>query len=202
MEGRYRCLLRWCCLLLDVWGTMTRLLIKRLFQHVFMLNINKLDLCLKKNPDLLISIHCFKTQRKIRKVIAFDKYLFCVHAQIGRPSRHGNAGFCEFNEVFLNSTGNLERIDRNTGLYVTQQRVYYTLLQISVYNQQRFVTVTQIYNPGCFRRRSHTSRASATGLYLFCGAIAELVGDLLPPSGLNFLRRELNKKLFQFFLIK
>lgn len=38
--------------------------------------------------------------------------------------------------------------------------------------------------------------------HLFGRAIAELICNLLPPSGLHFLGRELNKKLLQFFLLK
>lgn len=67
-------------------------------------------------------------------VRAFDKYLLCVHAQIGRPSRHRNTGFCKFNEVFLNSTGNLECIERNTDLYNAQQTI------IIHYRKYQFIT--------------------------------------------------------------
>ncbi len=40
------------------------------------------------------------------------KYLFSVHAQVGCSSRHGDTSFCQFDEVLLNSTGNLECFNR------------------------------------------------------------------------------------------
>lgn len=39
---------------------------------------------------------------------ALGKYLFSVHAQVGCSSRDGNTSLCQFDEVFLNPTGNLE----------------------------------------------------------------------------------------------
>lgn len=41
-------------------------------------------------------------------------YLFSVHAQVGCSSRHRDPSFCQFDEVLLNSTGNLECLKRKT----------------------------------------------------------------------------------------
>lgn len=38
--------------------------------------------------------------------------------------------------------------------------------------------------------------------HLFGRAIAQLISNLLPPSGLHFLRRELHQELLQFFLFQ
>lgn len=53
----------------------------------------------------------------------FDKYLLSVHAQVGCPSWDRDTSFCEFNEVFLNSTGNLECIERNTAVCNASQMI-------------------------------------------------------------------------------
>lgn len=41
-------------------------------------------------------------------------YLFSVHAQVGGSSRHRDTSLCQFDEVLLNPTGNLERFHRKT----------------------------------------------------------------------------------------
>lgn len=41
-----------------------------------------------------------------------------------------------------------------------------------------------------------------TPQHLFGCAIAQLISNLLPPSGLHFLRRELHQELLQFFLFE
>lgn len=42
----------------------------------------------------------------------FGKYLFSVHAQVGCSSGHRDTSFCQFDEVLLNPTGNLESFNR------------------------------------------------------------------------------------------
>lgn len=45
-------------------------------------------------------------------------YLFSVHAQVGCPSRHRDTSFCQFDEVLLNPTGNLECFNRKMAVLI------------------------------------------------------------------------------------
>lgn len=52
-------------------------------------------------------------------------YLFSVHAQVGCSSRHRDARFGQFDEVFLNSTRHLQHFLEQNGLITEEKMLFY-----------------------------------------------------------------------------
>lgn len=84
-------------------------------QHVYLCHMFKLNI-----NEFFIKTAASK-MNKFR--LYMDKYLLRVHAQVGRPSWYRDTSFCEFNEIFLNSTGNLECTERNAAVYKVRQMI-------------------------------------------------------------------------------